>query len=81
MGLYFVCLSLGHFSVCFVQFQCVGLCFTLFYHYPIEACWFSNEKQRGVDLDGRGGGEELGEVDGENPRIRIYYVWGPFFFS
>lgn len=38
--------------------------FTLFYYYPIEAYWFSNERQKGVDPDRRGGVEELGGGEG-----------------
>jgi len=45
------------------------------YYYPIDVCSFSNERQkRGVDLDRRGNGEELGGIQGGETVIRIYYV-------
>lgn len=28
------------------------------YYYPLEACLLSNERRKGVDVDGRRGGEE-----------------------
>jgi hypothetical protein len=38
------------------------LYYILFYYYhPLEASLFSNERQKGVRSDGRGGGEHLGE--------------------
>lgn len=30
--------------------------------------------RKGIDLDGRGGGEEIGEVEGRGNLIRIYLV-------
>jgi hypothetical protein len=33
-----------------------------------------NDTQKGVDPDGRGGGEELGRVEGRETIINIYYV-------
>ena len=60
-----------------IQFQCIYffishiISYIILYHYPLEASLFSNEKE--VGLDGRGGGERLGEEGGKIV-IRIYYV-------
>lgn len=48
--------------------------FTLFYYYPIEAYWFSNERQKGVDPDGRGHEKELEKIEGGETIIRSYYA-------
>jgi hypothetical protein len=48
LGLFFFCLF-----VCFVQFQHISFCFTVFYYYLLKACLLSNERM-GVDLDGKG---------------------------
>lgn len=42
-------------------------------YYPIDACLFCNEKQKGNGSDGRGGGDEQGEV-WEGTIIWIYHV-------
>lgn len=35
-------------SVCFLQLQCVRVCFViLFYYHLLKACRFSNERQKG----------------------------------
>lgn len=36
-----------------------ALSYYLFYYYSLEACLFSDERQKGVDLDWEGCGEEL----------------------
>jgi hypothetical protein len=62
--------SLGLFSFCFVQFQCVSFCLYIFYlfyfilfcHYPLEAFLFSHERRKGVAPYGR---EEFGGVHGD----------------
>jgi hypothetical protein len=46
------------------------LYFILFYYYPLEACLFSDEKQKGGGSYGRVGGEELGGVEGGRSVIR-----------
>ena len=48
--------------------------------YLLEACSFLMRDRKGVDLDGRDGGEELGGVEGEETVIRIYYVRKNIFF-
>lgn len=55
---------------CFVLFQFVFVLFS-FYYYSLEACLFSNERQKGTG-SGWGGGEELGGEVGETV-ISIYY--------
>lgn len=56
------------FSFClFVLFYCqelVSLNLTLFYYYPLKDCWFSNERQKELDLVGRRDREKLREVGG-----------------
>lgn len=62
MRLHFLYISLGPFSsVCLL---CpIPMCSFLFYdYYLLEASLFAYERQKGVDLDGRDGGEELGGV-------------------
>lgn len=76
VNLCFLCLLFGSFPfVCFVQFQCVSFCFIfiVFYYYPLEAFCFLIDR-KGVDPDGRGGGEELGGGERGKTVIRIYYV-------
>jgi hypothetical protein len=41
---------------------------------------FSNEKQNGVYLDGRGGREDLERVEGWETISRIHYVRGRSYF-
>lgn len=38
-----------------------------------SACLFSKNREKEVDLDGRGRGKELGGVRGEESLIRIYW--------
>lgn len=65
-SLYFLCLLLGSFySVCFPQFWRVNFSFIflyLFYYYPLETCFLMIDKKE-VDLDGLGGGKELGGIE------------------
>jgi hypothetical protein len=53
VGLWFLCFLLSSFTVSFVQFQR----FILLYYYSLEACLFSNEKQKknGSRWEGRKG--------------------------
>jgi hypothetical protein len=44
----------------FALFDTDGFYLTKFYCYSLETCLFSNKRQKGVDLDWRGCGEELG---------------------
>jgi hypothetical protein len=53
----------------------------IIFYYPIEVFSFSNERQKRVDPDGRGSGEELGGVEGKESVIRIYYVRNKSFQS
>ena len=46
--------------------------FFLFGCYLLEACSFLMRDRKGVDLDGRDGGEELGGVEGEETVICVY---------
>lgn len=46
----------------------------MFYYYPLEACSFLMWDRKGVDPDGKGGGEELGEVEGGETVIRTDFV-------
>lgn len=64
----FLYLFLGSFLFDFPYFDVLGvfffalLCYIIFYYYSLEASLFSNERQKRVDLDESGGGEELGGV-------------------
>lgn len=52
--------SLVLFSFClFVLSNSNVIDFVLFHYYPLEVGLFSNERQRGNEPDGRGGGEAL----------------------
>lgn len=59
-------------SVCFCPTPMCWFSFTLivFYYYTLEACSFS-KKRNGADLDGRGGVEALGRVEGRETIIKI----------
>lgn len=52
-------------SVWFLSFQ--------FYYYSLDVCWLSNEKQKALDLDGRGSSREIGGVWGEETIIKLYW--------
>lgn len=39
---------------------------------PPRSLFVSNRDRQGVELDGRGDGEELGEVEGEETIFRLY---------
>lgn len=52
----------------FVQLQYDGFCFVICYfvmfcYFLLEACSFLKRNRKQVDLDGRGGGEEIGVKD------------------
>lgn len=49
--------------------------------YFLEACSFLTRDRKGVDWDGRGGGEGLGGVEGGETIIRIYYVRNESIFN
>jgi hypothetical protein len=57
----------------------------LFYYYPLnyplETCLFSNDWKSGggLDPDRRGGGEELGGIEGGESVISIYYIRKIYF--
>lgn len=48
---------------------------TLFYYDSLVACSLMRDR-KGVDLDGRGGGKELGGVGEEETVIRIHCLRG-----
>ena len=50
--------------VCFVLFCCVCVCLIILCFYSLDACLLSNERQKGVDVAGRGSGHELEWVEG-----------------
>ena len=56
---------------CLVLFRFDWSCFILFYYYPLEACLFSNERQKGGRSRGEKGGEELTGVEGRGTTTRI----------
>ena len=47
--------------------------------YLLEACSFLMRDRKGVDLEGKGGGEELGGINGGKTVIRIYYMRKTYF--
>jgi hypothetical protein len=47
------------------------MCFVLLFYYPLEACLFSNERQKGGRSRGEKGGEELTGVEGRGTTTRI----------
>lgn len=78
---------------CFVRLRCDGFYFFLSYFFCYIHCHLSESysfltrDRKGVALDGRGGWEELGGVEGGGNVIRIYYMrknpilMKGFFFS
>ena len=61
LGLFsFSWLALSNFDVMFVVLSY----FVMVCCYLLEACSFLVRHRKGVDLDGRGSGEELGEIEG-----------------
>lgn len=57
---------------CFYLFtDCILFCYILF--SSLQSLFFSNERHKGLDIDGKGGREELGEVDRGRIIIWIYY--------
>ena len=63
---------------CYVQLSILKLLlhlifyFVIFGCYLLEACSFLMRHKKEMDLDGRGGGEEIGKVEGGETIIRIY---------
>lgn len=49
------------------------LYFILFYCYALDVCFLIKDR-KGVDMDGRGDGTELGAVEGRDTVIRKYYI-------
>lgn len=69
--------------VCFVLFWHVSYSFyhILFHYYPLEACLLSNERQKRVCSDGRGGAEELRGVGGGKPSSALFCEGGTSIFN
>lgn len=61
-------------SVRLLLFYPIVFYFVIFYYCLLEADCFLVRDRKGVDLDGRGYGEELGEAEGGETVIRVYYV-------
>jgi hypothetical protein len=55
----------------FLRFGLILMCFVLLFYYPLEACLFSNERQKGGRSRGEKGGEELTGVEGRGTTTRI----------
>ena len=53
--------------------------FVMFGCYLLGACSFLMRDRKGVDLEGKGGGEELGGINGGKTVIRIYYMRKTYF--
>lgn len=51
----------------FVLFQCVGVCSYFIFHYPLEACLFSNQRWKLAESRWEGNWKELGGVEGGEP--------------
>lgn len=59
---------------CLLQFWCISFAlsyYILHYYYSLETCLFYSESQKGMDPDGRDGGEELGGAEGGENVIKI----------
>lgn len=55
----FCLLALSYFNLVAVAFL-----FFFLYYIPLKTCFFSNERQKGTDPNGRGGGNKLEGVEG-----------------
>jgi hypothetical protein len=74
--------SLGSFSFyLFVLFSLVILYYTSSYYYPLEACLFSNQRQKGDGCRCQGGREDLERTEGKEAIVSLYYVRKITFFS
>lgn len=51
------------------------------YYYPLEACLFSDEPQKGSGSGKEGSGEELESIEGEVTIIKIYYMRKIYIFN
>lgn len=64
--------------ICIVLFQYVRFFFNLIVFYfiisPSKPVYFPMRDRKGMDADGRGGGEELGRVEGGETIKNIYYM-------
>jgi hypothetical protein len=54
--------------------------YVLFCHISLRILFFSRER-KGVDPEGRGGREELGEAEGRETIVRIYCMRKEFLFQ
>lgn len=57
-----------------VLFYLIIFYFVMFGCFLLEACYFLMRNKKGVDLERRGGGEELGGVETVETILRIYCV-------
>ena len=84
VSLWLLCLLMRLFLLlgCHVQLGYDSFYFILFCYvcYLLEACSFIMRHTEGVDLEGRGGGEELGGVEG-GKLYSGYIVWEKNLFS
>lgn len=55
--------------------------FILFYYYSLNVSLLSKRDRQGVDLDRRGGREELGEVEEMETTIKIYFMKKKIYFQ
>lgn len=63
------------FSFCLLvlsYFNLVALVFIFLYYISLKICFFSNERQKGADPNGRAGRNKLEGVEGRKMAIMVY---------
>lgn len=70
-------------SICFVLpglsgFVFILFYFTLFHYYSLDVCFIARDR-KGVNLNGRGGGENLKRVGGDETVIKTYCMKQIYF--
>ena len=77
LGLFFLLFVLSSpDAIVFVSSVCI---LTLFYYCHLEACLFSNKRQKDIGFRWKGKWEVLSGAEGRNTVIRIYYVKKIYF--
>lgn len=72
---------LGLFSVHLFCPIPIGFLFDLFYYYPLEACFLLMKDRKGVDPEGKEGGEELGGAEEGETIIWVYLCEKKIYFQ
>ena len=85
LGLFSLCLFVLSYPNVFVLFYRIILYYIIFYYYPLDACFlFCNDRQKGVDTDGKQVGNNLEKLmarEGKSHNQGILHEKNQFYLS